>query len=214
MKFTVVAADGIMGVNGRFRQIDLSDLDAEIHAIQYDSVAGYGHIEYRTDGAGTRKPNANITSFAEYQRLLDRWVAAAPPEEVPEELKTLDMLRDEKNREINSARLEANRGTFQHDGLEFSCDELSRSDIDGINGRIANRGEFPEGWPGVWKSSDNQYYQITDVDGWKAFYDSMIAQGQANFIRSETLKFQLQQIMASEAMTEDEKREAIASISW
>jgi hypothetical protein len=214
MRYTVIAMDGIMGVNGSFRAIDMAGLSSEIHAIQYDTVAGYGHIEFKPDGAGNRTPNASIDSFADYQYLLDRWVASAPPGEVPDEIKTLDMLRDEKNREINQFRLEANRGTFHHDGHEFSCDELSRSDIDGINGRIANRGEFPEGWPGVWKTAANEYYQITDVDTWKAFYDSMIVQGQVNFMRSETLKYQLHQIMVDEVMTEEEKRAAIAAITW
>lgn len=100
----------------------------------------------------------------------------------------LEDLKAAKNAEINTARLVANRGTFTHAGKVFACDELSRSDIDGANGMIANLGAMPPGWPGGWKAVDNTVLPIATVADWKAFYGSMFASGNANFIHSQDLK--------------------------
>lgn len=101
---------------------------------------------------------------------------------------TLAQLAEAKNTEINAWRLKANRGTFGHAGKIFACDELSRSDIDGANGMIANLGAMPPGWPGGWKAVDNTYLAIATVADWKAFYGSMFASGNANFVRAQDLK--------------------------
>lgn len=101
---------------------------------------------------------------------------------------TLADLKAAKNAEINAARLTANRSTFAHGGKVFACDELSRSDIDGANGMIANLGALPPGWPGGWKAVDNNYLPITTVAEWKAFYGSMFAAGATNFARAQELK--------------------------
>lgn len=101
---------------------------------------------------------------------------------------TLADLKTAKNTEINLWRLKANRGTFSHAGKIFACDELSRSDIDGANGMIANLGAMPPGWPGGWKAVDNTVLLIATVADWKAFYGSMFASGNANFIHAQDLK--------------------------
>lgn len=46
MKITIVPPDGKVGVGGDFRTVDLSALDPEIHAIQYDTVRATGKIEF------------------------------------------------------------------------------------------------------------------------------------------------------------------------
>lgn len=103
----------------------------------------------------------------------------------------LAALRAAKNAEINAARLAANRGTFTHAGKVFACDELSRSDIDGVNGYVALMGSLPADWPGAWKAVDNSYAPIATLADWKAFYGSMVAAGNANFAHAQALKTQL-----------------------
>jgi hypothetical protein len=105
--------------------------------------------------------------------------------------RSLDQMRVDKNAEINAARLAANRGGFMFAGKLISTDELSRSDIDGTNGAVALTGEFPAGWPGAWKTEDNSYIPITDIETWKAFYAAMVAQGAQNFATAQALKAQL-----------------------
>lgn len=110
-----------------------------------------------------------------------------------------------KNAEINAARAAANTGTFIHDGKAFSCDALSRSDIDGMNGYVALYDALPPGFPGAWKADDNSYYPIASVAAWKAFYASMVAAGTENFAHSEALKAQL-----AAATTAEE----VAAVVW
>jgi len=96
-----------------------------------------------------------------------------------------------KNTEINAARLKANRASFTHAGKAFACDELSRSDIDGITSFVTLAGSLPPGWPGGWKAIDNTYHPISTVGEWAAFVGSMVAAGNANFAKSQALKAQL-----------------------
>lgn len=118
---------------------------------------------------------------------------------------TLDQAKAAKNAEINNCRLLANSSIFTHDSKVFSCDSLSRSDIDGVNGYVALYGSLPPTFPGAWKAVDNSWYQIADVASWKVFYASMVAAGAANFTHSQELKAQL-----SGATNLD----AVAAIAW
>lgn len=118
--------------------------------------------------------------------ILDGALVWYAPEPVP-----LEQLKAAKNAEINAARLAANRSGFRFaDGL-ISTDELSRSDIDGVNGTVTLTGAFPAGWPGVWKADDNSYVPLPDIQTWTQFYAAMAARGAVNFAISERLKARL-----------------------
>jgi len=107
-------------------------------------------------------------------------------------------LKRTKTREINAARLKANRDTFTFMGKQISCDELSRSDIDGVNGIVLLLGAMPPDWVGFWKTADNSYVAIPDVATWIEFYSAMVAQGQENFAHSQNLKVLLDITATSE----------------
>lgn len=126
----------------------------------------------------------------------------AVPPVTPE---VLAELKSQKNEQINRARLKANRTTFTHGGKDFACDELSRSDIDGINGYVSLVGDLPPGWPGGWKAADNTMFAIPDVPAWGAFYASMVAAGNANFAKAQVLK-----ALLAAATTPEQ----VAAISW
>lgn len=128
--------------------------------------------------------------------------ALTPP---PQPVVPLATLKAAKNAEINAARLAANFSTFMHAGKVIACDQLSRSDIDGTNGFVSLYGSMPPGWPGGWKAVDNSYVPIVGVTGWKAFYGSMFAAGNANFAKAQALKAQL------DAATTAEE---VAAIAW
>lgn len=102
--------------------------------------------------------------------------------------KTLNELKVDKNAKINQWRAIANNSTFTHEGKTFSCDSLSRSDIDAINGRVATRNSLPANWVGGWKAVDNTVLEITTVAQWNDFYDAMVSQGTANFAHAQELK--------------------------
>ena len=99
--------------------------------------------------------------------------------------------KDVKNIEINLWRAEANNSNFQHLGKSIDCDELARSDINGVAGNISLMNEFPSGFPNVWKTTDNSYIKLATVEEFKAMYSSMTLQGTVNFGRSQDLKAEL-----------------------
>lgn len=110
-----------------------------------------------------------------------------------------------KRTELSAARLAANNACFTFAGKQIQCDEIGRSDIDGANGIIALLRALPPGWLGQWKAADNTFLPIPDLATWVAFYAAMVAQGQANFVRAQALKAQVEA-----ATTID----ALALVSW
>lgn len=99
--------------------------------------------------------------------------------------------KSKKNAQIDLWRVAANSSTFTHAGKIFSCSDLSKWDINLVAGSIALTSDFPADFPMQWKATDKTYLQLANVDAFKAFYASMVAQGTANFIRSEQLKAEL-----------------------
>jgi hypothetical protein len=181
-RLVIIREDGFMSINDRGLVIDLSDMPADLHAVQWSG--GTGHIER----AGLM--NQPIESLGDFVTWIERWIARAAELDAPVVV-TLEDAKTAKNAEINAARADANSRTFHHDGREFACDALSRSDIDGINGYVALNGGFPEQFPGAWKAVDNSYYPLPGIASWKAFYAAMVATGAANFAHAQNLKAQL-----------------------
>lgn len=158
------------------------------------SATDVGYAEWLESGGQTTR----IVSLDELHDVLMRQYPAGWA-------MSFDELKAVKNAEINAARAAANTGTFDHVGKTFSCDALSRGDIDGVNGEVALTGALPQGFPGAWKAADNSYLPITDVPAWTAFYRAMVSQGAANFAHAQQLKAQL-----AAASTP----EAVAAIAW
>lgn len=78
MRLTIIADDGAVGIDGEFfSQLDLSQLDASIHAVQW--YGEHGEVEYKTrfeNGALVKPANVLITDVALYQFAVDAWDAA------------------------------------------------------------------------------------------------------------------------------------------
>lgn len=133
----------------------------------------------------------------------------ATPEEVAEfdARKVVDIpaLKVAKNREINEARANANQTTFPYAGKTIACDPLSRSDIDAVANSIGLSDDFPVGFPLAWKAVDNTYISVPDVAAFKNLYAAMVAQGTANFAKSQQLK---------QALSNADTEAAIKAIVW
>ena len=89
MKLTILPSENKVGIDGNFREVDLSTIDTNIHAIQWDE-ANKGHIEYRTADTDAGR-EVKINSYAPYQKYIDLWTAAA---EVEEPLEPIDQTID------------------------------------------------------------------------------------------------------------------------
>lgn len=72
MIVSVIRPDSCVIVDGVAASVDCSELPAFIHAIQWNSDAGRGHIEFAPDSDGRRNPNMPITDFTAYGYLCDR----------------------------------------------------------------------------------------------------------------------------------------------
>lgn len=72
MRVTIIRDDGVVGINGVFRSVDVSGLPAGVRALQWDGAKNTGHLEYDD------LTNAPLTSITPFQVFVDRWTAAAP----------------------------------------------------------------------------------------------------------------------------------------
>ena len=78
MKLVIVADDSRICVDGLcFDDLDVSSLDASIHAVQWNGQ--WGEIEYKSvfqDGKTVKIPNQVITDVTPYQWAVDVWNVA------------------------------------------------------------------------------------------------------------------------------------------
>lgn len=96
-QITIIPSDGIVGVGGVFHQVDLADIDQAIHAVQFNTATGSGHVEY-TDPALPNKPIGK-TAFRMFEKFVNRWKAAdAPP------VRTLEDVKRDCRSQINAER--------------------------------------------------------------------------------------------------------------
>ena|SRR5687768_1655286 len=72
MRVTVIRDDNVIGVDGAFRNADLSGMPADVRAIQWNGTEG--HIEY-ADG----RPNKPIASEDAVEPYVALWNTVAPP---------------------------------------------------------------------------------------------------------------------------------------
>lgn len=93
-----------------------------------------------------------------------------------------------KNLEINVERTRASNSWFMFLDSRIACDQLSKNDIQGVNGYVTSTGSLPDEWPSGWKHMDNGYVPIVNVDMWKMFYKAMVDQGMTNFQKAQALK--------------------------
>lgn len=75
MRITIIRDDGVVGVAGIFRPVDLSALPAGIRAVQWNGTSG--HIEY--DSAA----NTALDSITDFMPFIERWTTAASQSSMP-----------------------------------------------------------------------------------------------------------------------------------
>lgn len=72
MRLTIIRDDNSVGVNGEFREIDLSSLDADLRALQWNGVAG--HIEHYSTPTNTA-----ITNIDNFANIVFLWQTQVTP---------------------------------------------------------------------------------------------------------------------------------------
>lgn len=114
MKFTLVKDDGLVGVDGEFREVPLGALDPNIRAVQWDGDKG--HVEFYV---GANTVLENLESFSS---VIQAWYNLTPK---PEPEPTLDDLKTLKKISINQSRDSEETGGFEYLGKVLDSDERS-----------------------------------------------------------------------------------------
>ena len=80
-RITIVPSDGIMGIDGDFKKIDLSNIDSNIHAVQWNGISGLvEHVD--------KSRQRVLENMDEFQEFIDLWNAVPiPPIPTPPTLK-------------------------------------------------------------------------------------------------------------------------------
>ncbi len=181
--------------------------DALPAVLDVETLAKYGKVAVLE----SPKPHVSINQRVERDGVVrdakgnwvQRWrVEGLTSEQLAERLVDAKF---NKNTEINQAWLRANKTSFPFQGKQIECDDLGRSNIDGVAGNIALNGSFPPDFPLAWKAMDNSYVPIPDVATFKQMYTAMTQQGVVNFNKAQKLKK-----MNADAVTIDE----VATIKW
>lgn len=77
MRVTIIKDDNAVNVDGTRRTVNLSDLPADFHALQWDGADG--EVEYRVTrcehcSARTKKGNVLISDLSPYQKYTYAWL--------------------------------------------------------------------------------------------------------------------------------------------
>lgn len=92
MRVTIIREDGVVGVGGVFRNVDLSSLYEGVRVIQWNGSEG--HVEHDD------MTNSKLTSIDAFQPFIDLWTAAALPPPPPD---TSAQLIEAAHARINTA---------------------------------------------------------------------------------------------------------------
>lgn len=80
MRLTIIPSDGFVSVDGYgFNGLDLSFMDASIHAVQWYETEG--EVE-KKDSRGRVVENEVITSIEQFQSVLDLWQSTKTQKEL------------------------------------------------------------------------------------------------------------------------------------
>ena len=80
MRLTIIPIDGSVAIDGvGFGGLDLSFMDASVHAVQWYET--HGEIEIKDPVTGRMVTNEVITSIDEFQPAIDAWQSAKTAEE-------------------------------------------------------------------------------------------------------------------------------------
>jgi len=76
MHLTIIKADNVVGIDGKFLTIDCAVLPANFHALQWDGpedgIGGEGEAEWT---GKPKPPNTVVTDLGEYYVYVEAWQA-------------------------------------------------------------------------------------------------------------------------------------------
>lgn len=170
MKLTIIVPDGTVGIDGEFRHVDLTSINPNLRAVQWDGTKG--HIEFE-DGS----PNQAISNIVQFTNVVNAWQALTPPAPTPP---TIDELKASAWANIKAHRDQLiQTGGYKVGTKWFHSDTFSRTQQIGLTMMGAN---IPAGLQ--WKTMDGSFIEMTPTLAQQIF--STAAQNDAAiFTRAE-----------------------------
>lgn len=109
------------------------------------------------------------------------------------ETATLEEVRQRKRQEITACRIAADNDHFVYQDKMIRTADKDMFDLLVADARInkCTDGKMPPNWPGGWKAMDNSYLPISSPDAWNAFFIAAYDAGIGNFMKSQSLKQQI-----------------------
>lgn len=217
MKVTIIRDDGYVSVDGRgFQGIDMSSLDASIHAVQWNGVDG--EIEWEPDPQ-TGQLNTKLFTLDAFNTVLGLWATAADLIDNPQPLPIPDAAAFQIAAHRTSCRDDITGGVISaalgaaHTYPTGETDQLNLSGC--VTESLLNDAEPAWVVPfwcadgeGLWDRRIHSHNQIRQVGKDVAAH---VRQAQDKL---KQLTDQVSAIASDAVLTDDEKRTAIAAVIW
>lgn len=220
-RVTIIPSDGYVAIDGRaFHDLDLSQIDSQIHAMQWYGM--YGEIELAPDVNG-QGANIEITSLDTFQPALDAWQAAADAVDNPPPAPPTDYAEAQRMELSMVCRKHITGGTVSKalgtDHTYPTDNTLEHPDQQNLNTCITESllNADDTSWTvpfwcadsnGIWERRPHNHSQIRSVGSAVAKH---IRDAQSRF---KALSEQIDTIIANTSLSDDEKRTAIDAVTW
>jgi|GEM_PF-2126231 len=208
-RVTIIPSDGVVIIDGRgFGGLDLSAMDPQIHAVQWYGTRG--ELELAPD-AGSGCANIAISDLAFVQMAIDAWQAAADAEDNPPPQPVEDAAKI-RIFDLSQACTAAIRSGFASSAL--GTEHRYQSDRDDQLNLI---GAAQAGTDMPFKCADSQGVWAYRMHA-TAQLQQVLADGAAvklgHLQAFAEKKGMVEAIATDAAMTDEEKRAAIALVVW
>lgn len=210
-RITIIPSDGTVIVDGRgFIGLDLSAIDPQIHAVQWFGTHGAMELE-PDDEYGRGCANIPITDLAFVQSALDAWQAAADAEDNPPPPSVTDAAAQrvaDLSRACESAIISGFVSAALGSNHAYQSDRDDQLNLIGAAQSGADMSFKCADGAGVWAYRLHTSPQLQQVlaDG------AAVKLGHLQAFAEK--KGMVESIAADTAMTDEEKRAAIALVVW
>lgn len=164
MRLTAIRDDNVVSIDGRPLTVSLTDLPANVRAVQWNGQAG--HVEY-DDGT----PNLHLTELGAFGLLVSLWQAARDVADAPPLEPTPAQRRAALLAAIAARKNSFRDGGFVLNGIRWDSDPSARLAYAELAQRLASAPAFTTRW----KASEGQWVDLT-----AALFQSVYTAGAAH----------------------------------
>lgn len=161
MRITIIKSDGVIGIDGRFTDVDLSSLPDNLRVVQWDGV--HGHEEW------VDKDNSDLTSISEYQSVVNLAISYLEEADFLSSGGKFDTLVNgvwvfDKGKKLEADLLAIDEEVKNADGLPFEYNgHTYYPDTEFIQGIFSVLPLMPSNYTETWKTAEKEADGISNV---------------------------------------------------